>query len=238
MNHCIRELIRSQIICASHLHTPRPFRLFIDGFRSLAVLDIIHAPRDVPHPFHLPDRNQLSFIVMEEWASQFIPPEQPHTLRSCLNSLRYCIEHIAFMHNHCFAHLDISLRNVLADYNGRCAFIDYETSRRFCQPPVGEGGDPRSGVLVYQLRAAEVPPEVEQGHPTSPYAMDVWALGILMSEACTSAGYDVPELRPVINGMLEPQWERRPSAEMVLRRFERAIMNVPEERLNGVPYPS
>lgn len=142
------------------------------------------------------------------------------------------------MHDHCFAHLDISLRNVLTDYNGQYAFIDYETSRRFCQPPVEEGGDPRNGVLVYQLRAAEVPPEVEQGHPTSPYAMDVWALGILVSNACTSAGCDVPELRPVIKGMLEPQWERRPSVQTVLRGFERAIINMPDERLNEVPHPS
>lgn len=93
-------------------------------------------------------------------------------------------------------------------------------------------------MLIYQPRAAEVPPEVEEGHPTSPYAMDVWALGILMSEAGTSTGFDVPELRSVTKGMLEPRWERRPSAKTVLMRFEKAIMNVPEERLSSIPHRS
>ena len=176
---------------------------------------------------------------MEEWSSQLIPPEQPHTLRSYLNSLRHCIQHITFMHTHCFAHLDVSIRNVLTDYDGRYACIDYETSRRFCRPPVEaeEGGDTRNSVLIHGQRAAEVPPEVEKGYPTSPYAMDVWALGMLMTRAGASTGYDVPELHPVAKGMLEPQWERRPSAKMVLRRFEEAVSSISEERLNSLPHP-
>lgn len=204
----------------------------------IPVLDIIHAPLDVPRAFfHVAYRDQLSFIVMEEWSSEFIPPEQPHTLQSYLNSLRHCIQHIVFMHTHRFAHLDIAVRNVLTDYDGRYAYIDYEMSRRFCQPPVEveEGGDPRSSVLIFQRRAAEVPPEVEKGHSTSPYAMDVWALGVLISKVGPSTGCDVPELRSVTTGMLEPQWERRPSAKTVLRRFEDAVLNIPQERLNNVP---
>lgn len=204
------------------------------------MLDIIHAPLDAPRASSYPaNRNQLSFIVMEEWSSQFIPPEQPHTLRSHLNSLRHCIQHIAFMHTHCFAHLDISVRNILTDYDGRYACIDYETSRQFCRPPVEveEGEDSRTSVLIHQLRAAEIPPEVEKGYPTSPYAWDVWALGMLMSKAGASTGYDVPELGSVTKKMLEPQWERRPSARTVLRRFEKAIMNIAEERLNSIPHP-
>ena len=205
------------------------------------MLDIIHAPLDAPHTFsHSADRIQLSYIVMEEWSSQFIPPEQPHTLQSYLNSLRHCIQHITFMHAHSFAHLDISIQNMLTDYDGRYACIDYETSRRFCRPPVEveEGGDSRSSVLIHQPRGAEIPPEVEKGHSTSPYAWDVWALGMLMSKAGASTGYDVPELGSVTKGMLELQWERRPSARMVLRRFERAIMNISEERLNSIPHLS
>jgi len=176
---------------------------------------------------------------MEEWSSQFIPPEQPHTLRSFLNSFRHCIQHITFMHTHCFAHLDISVRNVLTDYDGRYACIDYETSRRFREPPAEaeEGVFSGSTVLIHQPRAAEVPPEVEKGHSTSPYAMDVWALGMLISKAGTSTGFDVPELRLVTKGMLEPRWERRPTAKMVLKQFEQAITKIPEERLNSVPYP-
>jgi serine/threonine protein kinase len=144
------------------------------------------------------------------------------------------------MHTHCFAHLDISVRNVLTDYDGRYACIDYETSRRFSMPPVEveEGGDPRSSVLIHQLKAAEVPPEMEMGHSTSPYATDVWALGMLIFKAGTSTGYHIPELCSVAKEMLEPQWERRPSAKMALRWFEDAISTISEERLNHFPHPS
>ena len=92
--------------------------------------------------------------------------------------------------------------------------------------------------MIHQPRGAEIPPEVEKGHSTSPYAWDVWALGMLMSKAGASTGYDVPELGSVTEGMLEPQWERRPSARMVLRRFERAVMNISDERLNSIPHLS
>ena len=144
------------------------------------------------------------------------------------------------MHTHCFAHLDIAVRNVLTDYAGRYAYIDYETSRRFCRPPVEveEGEDPNNSVLVYRPRASEVPPEVEMGHPTSPYAMDVWALGVLISKTSMSAGFAVPELWPITENMLEPRWERRPSAKIVLGWFEEAVSKIPEERLNSVPCAS
>ncbi|KAF9780483.1 hypothetical protein BJ322DRAFT_295661 [Thelephora terrestris] len=207
----------------------------------IPVLDIIHAPLDPPHAFsHGAYRDQLSFVIMEEWSSEFIPPDQPHTLRSYLTSLLHCIQHITFMHTHRFAHLDIAVRNVLTDYAGRYAYIDYETSRRFCRPPVEieQGEDPHSSVLVHHPRATEVPPEVEKGHSTSPYAMDVWALGMLISKAGMSTGYAVPELCPITRSMLEPQWEKRPSAKVVLRLFGEAILKISEERLNSAPYTS
>lgn len=238
LNHCIRESMRVN-------ERPRaPSLLSHVRFTDLtvcplAVLEIIHAPSDLPHVFpYAVHRDQLSFIVMEEWSSEFMPPEQSHTLQSYLNSLRCCIQHIAFMHSHSFAHLDIAVRNVLTDYAGRYAYIDYETSGRFSLPPVEieEGGDTKDSVLIYQPRAAELPPEVESGHSTSPYAMDVWALGTLISKAGAWTGYHVPELRLLTRGMLEPQWERRPSAKMVLNRFETAILRISEERLNSVPH--
>src|SRR5882724_2125245 len=40
-------------------------------------------------------------------------------------------QHVAFMHFHNIAHLDISLRNIVTNYNGSYAFIDYEMSRQF-----------------------------------------------------------------------------------------------------------
>ena len=139
------------------------------------------------------------------------------------------------MHSHSFAHLDIAVRNVLTDYAGRYAYIDYETSRRFPKPPA-EGGDIRNhSVLIYQPRGAEIPPEVENGHSTSPYAMDVWALGKLISKAGALTGYDAPELCLLTRQMLEPRWESRPSAKMVLSRFEDAVLNISQERLNSAP---
>jgi serine/threonine protein kinase len=79
------------------------------------------------------------------------------------------------MHKHRIAHLDISLRNLLTDYRGHYAYIDYELSRRF---------DPSQTALVYNYRGTELPPECEGGGEIDPYKVDVWALAVLMLRAC------------------------------------------------------
>ena len=80
------------------------------------------------------------------------------------------------MHKHQIAHLDISLTNLLTDYRGRCAFIDYELSRRF------KSTDPTH--LVYHCRSTELPPESGKNTPIDPYKADVWALAVLLLRSC------------------------------------------------------
>lgn len=67
------------------------------------------------------------------------------------------------------------MRNLLTDYKGHYAYIDYELSRRFVdidQP------------VLHDYRATEVPPECEGGECYDPYKVDVWALGVLMYRTC------------------------------------------------------
>jgi serine/threonine protein kinase len=85
------------------------------------------------------------------------------------------MQHAVFMHSLKIAHLDISLRNLLSNYNGRCAYIDFELARRF-------EGDPNPRIAC--RRGTEVPPECEQGKLSDPYKIDVWALGILILRIC------------------------------------------------------
>jgi len=79
------------------------------------------------------------------------------------------------MHNLGIAHLDISLRNLVTDYNGRYAYIDFELARRYENDP---------NPCLAPQRATEVPPECEKGEVTDPYKADVWALGILILRVC------------------------------------------------------
>jgi len=79
------------------------------------------------------------------------------------------------MHEHHIAHLDISLRNIVTDYEGHYAYIDYEASRRF-----NETAYP----LIFGYRGTEVPPECERGEFIDPYKVDVWALAVMMLRAC------------------------------------------------------
>jgi serine/threonine protein kinase len=79
------------------------------------------------------------------------------------------------MHKHHIAHLDISLRNLLTDYNGHYAYIDFEGSRRYAGV---------SSPVICGYRGTEVPPECERGELADPYKIDVWALAILMLRAC------------------------------------------------------
>ena len=80
------------------------------------------------------------------------------------------------MHKHHIAHLDISLTNLLTDYMGHYAYIDFEISRRF------ESTDPTH--LVYNYRGTELPPESGKDTPIDPYKVDVWALAVLILRSC------------------------------------------------------
>jgi serine/threonine protein kinase len=75
------------------------------------------------------------------------------------------------MHQHRVAHLDISLRNLLTDYNGHYCYIDFELSRRF---------DGVGSIRIPSFRTTEVPPECERsgGDCPDPFKADVWALVI------------------------------------------------------------
>ena len=78
------------------------------------------------------------------------------------------------MHAHHVAHLDVSLRNILTDYKGHYACIDYELSTRF---------DGIACPRVCTPRGTEIPPELERGECSDPYKVDVYALGILILRA-------------------------------------------------------
>ncbi len=80
-------------------------------------------------------------------------------------------KHIAFMHAHNIAHLDVSLRNFVTDGKGRCACIDYELSSRY---------DNIANPRVCGCRRTEVPPELERGESSDPFKVDVFALGMLV----------------------------------------------------------
>ncbi|KAF5365732.1 hypothetical protein D9758_003295 [Tetrapyrgos nigripes] len=133
----------------------------------IPVLDLVQVPED-----------DTAFIVMEEWSSQLIPDSGPCSLKLFLEAIRQCIEHAAFMHAHHIAHLDISLRNLVTDYKGHYAYIDFELSRRFKEPNVQ---------LCGYYRGTEVPPECEERKSNDPYKIDVWALAILILRACKAS---------------------------------------------------
>jgi serine/threonine protein kinase len=80
------------------------------------------------------------------------------------------------MHKHHIAHLDISLTNLLTDYMGHYAYIDYELSRRFESTDLPH--------LVYNYRGTELPPESGKDTPVDPYKVDVWALAVLILRSC------------------------------------------------------
>ncbi|KDR81627.1 hypothetical protein GALMADRAFT_135047 [Galerina marginata CBS 339.88] len=161
--------------------------------------------------FKLPGDN-IAFIVMEEWSSNLMATLGPCCLTRFLSAFRQCIEHAVFLHKHNIAHLDISLMNLLTDYRGHYAYIDYEISRQF---------DKSSIPLVYDYRATEVPPECDKNTGVNPYKVDVWALAVLILRACKLTGYWIPELMHVIKPMLDEDPSRRPSAFGALQAFDK-----------------
>ncbi|KAF4615322.1 hypothetical protein D9613_003077 [Agrocybe pediades] len=169
---------------------------------TIPVVDLFEIPKD-----------DIAFIVMEEWSSNLVASSGAPCCITCfLSALRQMIEHIAFLHMHRIAHLDISLMNLLTDYNGRYAYIDYENSRNFRGV---------SNPLVYNYRGTELPPESEKNIGIDPFKVDVWALGVLILRACKSKGYFVPDLMYVVNPMLEDDPARRPTAFGALQMYDK-----------------
>lgn len=141
------------------------------------------------------------------------------------------------MHKNHIAHLDISLTNLLTDYKGHYAYIDYETSRRF------ESTDPTTH-LIYNHRGTELPPESGKDTPVDPYKVDVWALAVLILRSCKVclsvifilnscsfhslqlAGYWVPQLMDIIKPMLDEDPSRRPSSFVVLQTFDKLVASL------------
>lgn len=126
--------------------------------------------------------------------------------------------------------------NLLTDYRGRYAYIDYEMGRHFSNS---------SSALVYNYRGTELPPESERGGGIDPYRVDVWALGVLILRACKvgglsstelsrtltyffhqSTGFWVPELMNVIKPMLEEEPSRRPSSLGALHAFNKMVSSL------------
>lgn len=79
------------------------------------------------------------------------------------------------MHSHLVAHLDISRSNILTNCAGSYAYIDFELSQRYS--PEGEP-------WVCGIRGTELPPEIERGNESSPFKVDIWALGVTLLRAC------------------------------------------------------
>lgn len=142
----------------------------------------------VLHRIEVPSDN-LAFIIMEEWSSH-LDTDPPDTIKGFFGIIRQHLEassfmtiivllspllipafaqHVAFMHAHRLAHLDLNVRNAMIDGH-RYACIDYETSRRF------QEDHPR----ILGVRSCDPPPEVNRDGCWDPYKADVWASGMFI----------------------------------------------------------
>ncbi|KAJ7063326.1 kinase-like domain-containing protein [Mycena amicta] len=203
--------------------------------RELAVIRFLSSPllRQDPMNHCIPildivevEDDNVAFIVMEQWSSQLIDDDGPCSLRLFLAAIRQCIEHVVFMHKHQTAHLDIGLRNLLTNYKGSYAYIDYELSRRFdssCQ-----------SIYIRGFRSTEIPPECEGGDCPDPFKADVWALAILILRACKLAGYCIPDFVHFTTSMLNPNPHARPTMLQVLTAFDEMASSMGDlDRLPG-----
>ncbi|KAG6814368.1 hypothetical protein H0H92_010954 [Tricholoma furcatifolium] len=207
------------MVKAVHLHSRE-----YDIIRLLSTAPLRHDPMNHTIPvldFVEVVEDEIVFIVMEEWSSQLIT-DTPCCMKLFLSALRQCIEHAVFMHKHHIAHLDISLRNLLTDYDGHYAYIDFELSRRYTKMPKA---------FICGYRGTEVPPECEPGVFSDPYKIDVWALAVLVLRACKLTGYYIPELMELIKPMLYEDPDLRPSIHHVLQDFDIMVSMIRDHRL-------
>jgi len=174
---------------------------------TIPVLDIILVPDD-----------GMAFIIQEEWSSSFAHCA-PSTPRAFIQAMRQCLEGVHFMHSHNIAHLDISCTNILTNCGGAYAYIDFELSRHF------SAGDKS---VVRGIRGTELPPEIERGEESSPFKVDIWALGQTILRAYKASGLDIPGIMTFIQPMIHEIHSARPSARTILNQLDRMIF---EDRL-------
>lgn len=176
---------------------------------TIPILDLFECPCPL---------DPTAFIVMEEWSSQLIPESGgPCCLKVFFEAIRQCIEHAAFMHQNRIVHLDISLRNLVTDFKGHYAYIDFELSRYYQDVP-----NPR----IFGHEATEVPPECDSGKCCDPFKVDVWALGVLLLRTCKVMEFDIPELVEFTAPMLNLVPEKRPLLQDVLGSFDAMVSKV------------
>lgn len=196
--------------------------------REYEVIRLLSSPplRDDPMNHTIPvadfievEKDDIVFIIMEQWSSRFVP--DACCFKAFLVAVRQCIEHMVFMHRNQIAHLDISMYNLVTDYDGHYAYIDYELSQRF-------DGVEHPSISYY--RCSEVPPELEKGDRSNPYKVDVWALGmtILRAWKATRNDTNIAELLPLVDLMICELPEHRPTASSILKAFEDKIASIPD----------
>ena len=159
---------------------------------------------------------------------------------------------LVFMHWHGIAHLDISLRNILTDFNGHYAFIDFETSRLFPPPCFSGRPSPHDEFAkpprIQGVHGTEDPPEIENGEESDPFKVDIWALAVVILRACKVRSecletffflstdgesmqmnsYDIPQIVAFTRPMLDASFERRPTAAQALAVFDRIAPQIIE----------
>ncbi|TFK29965.1 hypothetical protein FA15DRAFT_663277 [Coprinopsis marcescibilis] len=200
-----------------------------------AIRFLSHSPlRDDPRNHTIPVldifecyEDRVAFLVMEEWSSHLLSDYDPYCLDVFLSVMRQAIEHVAFMHQHRLAHLDISIRNLVTNCKGQCAFIDFELSRKY---------DSVANPRIQGYRATEVPPECETREGCDPFKIDVWALGVLILRVCKLGGFHVPELLQLTRPMLNDIPEHRPPMHTVLETYDRMLG--PLRQRQRIDYPN
>lgn len=199
--------ITRYLTSSSHRHDPLN--------HTIPVIEIIPVPED-----------RVSFVILEEWPASFAHCT-PSTSRSFIHAMRQCVEGIYYMHSHSIAHLDISCANIMTNCSGSCAYIDFELSRRF---------SPGEKAIVRGIRGTELPPEIERGEESSPFKVDMWALGMTLLRAYKASGVELPHFMEIIQPMLHENPSARPSASMILHAMDRTYSDVRiPKRKSGAP---
>ncbi|KAG2020193.1 other/AgaK1 protein kinase [Coprinopsis cinerea AmutBmut pab1-1] len=168
--------------------------------------------------------DHIAFIVMEQWSPELFTESSPCCPEGFLLAVRQLLEHVDFMHRHRLAHLDISIRNLVTDHQGRYAFIDFELSRVLSE----------HGPYLYAPghQATEIPPECEKSDYFDPFKVDIWALGVLILRACKTSGLHIPELLLLTRPMLHDKPEQRPPASAVLETYDKMLIHMrPKSRV-------
>ncbi|KAI5828395.1 hypothetical protein K523DRAFT_388322 [Schizophyllum commune Tattone D] len=202
----------------------------LKGLTELRILEHLDQPDLRAHPrnrtvpvVEFVRYEQYTFAIFPRWTD--FPEKEIRTPRTAVECCVQVTEALAFLHEQCIAHFDISMENIMINFFG---YVDRSLSPVVEYFPISYGLiDFGESVFLDAYSSLAPPrdyaprpnsaPEVSSGQPFDPFAADVYQTARFLLEQF----YDLTGLDPEFLAILQAMTSNRPSTRISMAQAHR-----------------